>query len=189
MNANEQDWVRTMVIQQTLRRLKQAEINLLRIVQTNNHSTHGLLLEAHSFIWEAISALEKAGLATAGIAPLDSGRAVSASAPERESAPTPAAPLGNSSQSAHGLRGVEVGETVTRRDAERAAMVAGFKRMPSSEPSRGVFARGRSTLVVHSDGKWTCSAQIVGRKQPAFSGEDLSSLRGFLLSESQAIHS
>lgn len=47
-------------IRKVLHHLKQAEAELLAVVRMESHSKNALLLEAHAFLWEAISTLNKA---------------------------------------------------------------------------------------------------------------------------------
>jgi len=47
-------------VRKALNHMKQAEAELLAVVRMESHSKNALLLEAHAFLWEAISTLSKA---------------------------------------------------------------------------------------------------------------------------------
>jgi hypothetical protein len=53
-------------VQNALNHLKQAEVALLAVVHAGTHPKNDLLLEAHAFVWEAISTLSKALALTSG---------------------------------------------------------------------------------------------------------------------------
>ena len=64
MNAPRQKPAPNPGIEQALSHLKQAEVDLLAVVRTGSHPENARLLEAHAFLWEAISALSKVAAAT-----------------------------------------------------------------------------------------------------------------------------
>ncbi len=47
-------------VRKALNHLKQAEAELLAVVRMEDHPKNALLLEAHAFLWEAISTLNRA---------------------------------------------------------------------------------------------------------------------------------
>lgn len=64
-------------------------------------------------------------------------------------------------------------------EIERAAALAGFKRMPLDSSRRSVFVRGSVALIVHSYGKWTSYGELSGGK-PEYYGDDFASSGIFL---------
>jgi hypothetical protein len=168
-----------------LRHLRQAEVDLLKAVNIRTDPGLGLMLEAHAFIWQAISLLDRADSSPADVEVRDANDAFAALRCEQHSPSLPYARPSRKDTQPLGRTAV-FGDTAMERDAETAAMVAGFKKMPLSEAFRGVFVRGASTLIVHSDGQWACFVQVCGGWRPERCGDDLSSLLGFLLSEAEA---
>jgi hypothetical protein len=63
---------------------------------------------------------------------------------------------------------------------ERAAVQAGFQRLPGGGPIRILFTRGANFLNVHTDGKWAYYSEIVDGRTPDRSGSDFESLLNFL---------
>jgi hypothetical protein len=69
---------------------------------------------------------------------------------------------------------------MTPSDIEKAAVQAGFQRLPLKDSLRILFTRGASVLNVHTDGKWAFYTEIVDGKAPDQYGSDFQSLLTFL---------
>lgn len=69
------------------------------------------------------------------------------------------------------------------QEVANVALSSGFKPILLESAVRLIFAREPRTLVVHSDGTWTCYLDVCGGKQPEHWGEDFSSLCQFLKAE------
>ena len=66
MNPPRQGPAPNASVQNALSHLKQAEVALLAVVHAGTYPKNDLLLEAHAFVWEAISTLSKATALTNG---------------------------------------------------------------------------------------------------------------------------
>lgn len=69
---------------------------------------------------------------------------------------------------------------MTPQEIEKAAVQAGFQRLPLKDPVRILFTRGANFLNVHMDGKWAFYTEVVDGKKPDQSGSEFQSLLTFL---------
>jgi hypothetical protein len=73
-----------------------------------------------------------------------------------------------------------------RQEIEKTTELAGFTQLRADNSVQAVFRRGPITLIVRSDGNWSCYAEAGGGRRPYCDGADFKSLVRFLQYESAA---